>query len=154
LSGEAGCGKTQLCLTLALQVQLDLQHGGRDGAAAYLSCGEGTFPIRRLSQMAQAFAVRTGLPQERLLSNVHIEHCYNIDDAQTILVGLIFCPLLYAASLLGLRTSLKSVLPYPPSPAPLLLLPCSIVEVQDSRAVPAEGRASAGDRLASRAGAL
>ncbi|KAJ1392773.1 P-loop containing nucleoside triphosphate hydrolase protein [Ochromonadaceae sp. CCMP2298] len=85
LSGEAGCGKTQLCLTLALQVQLDLQHGGRDGAAAYLSCGEGTFPIRRLSQMAQAFAVRTGLPQERLLSNVHIEHCYNIDDAQTIL---------------------------------------------------------------------
>jgi len=28
--------------------------GGCDGTAAYMSCGEGEFPIRRLSQMAAA----------------------------------------------------------------------------------------------------
>jgi RecA/RadA recombinase len=110
IAGEAGCGKTQTCLTLALQVsrnfrevpattsmlavradwiqvQLDVKYGGRGGAAAYLSCGEGIFPIRRLSQLAAAYELRTGVPSEQLLANVHIEQCYNIDDAQAILVA-------------------------------------------------------------------
>jgi RecA/RadA recombinase len=115
IAGEAGCGKTQTCLTLALQVssnnfrelptttsmlaasadwiqvQLDVKYGGRGGAAAYLSCGEGIFPIRRLSQLAAAFETRTGVPSEQLLANVHIEQCYNIDDAQAILVGELPC---------------------------------------------------------------
>eukprot|EP01032_Pedospumella_encystans_P009388 gene9388-11051_t len=85
LSGEAGCGKTQFCLSLALQVQLDALHGGRSGASAYLSCGEGTFPIRRLSQLASAYQQRTGIHSQEFLRNVHIEHCYNIEDAQSIL---------------------------------------------------------------------
>eukprot|EP01032_Pedospumella_encystans_P009253 gene9253-10910_t len=85
LSGEAGCGKTQFCLSLALQVQLDALHGGRSGASAYLSCGEGTFPIRRLSQLASAYQQRTGIQSQEFLRNVHIEHCYNIEDTQSIL---------------------------------------------------------------------
>jgi RecA/RadA recombinase len=111
VAGEAGCGKTQLCLMLSLQVsilthyhkprhqsrishmcgsqiQLDEVCGGRSGAAAYLSCGEGTFPIRRLSQLATAYEGRTGISCDQYLSNVHIEQCYNIDDAQVILVRL------------------------------------------------------------------
>jgi len=61
-------------------------HGGCSGETAYLSCGEGTFPIRRLSQLATAYETRTGIPSPVLLSRVHIEHCYNIDDAKEILV--------------------------------------------------------------------
>jgi hypothetical protein len=61
-------------------------HGGCRGETAYLSCGEGTFPIRRLSQLATAYEARTGIPSSVLLSRVHIEHCYNIDDAKEILV--------------------------------------------------------------------
>lgn len=44
------------------------------------------FPIRRLSQMASVWSGVTGIPSQDLLSNVHIEQCYNIDDAQAILV--------------------------------------------------------------------
>lgn len=71
------------------QVQLDAEHGGRSGSAAYLSCGEGTFPIRRLSQVAMCYENKTGIPNQHFLSNVHIEHCYNTDDAQSILVSCV-----------------------------------------------------------------
>jgi RecA/RadA recombinase len=54
LSGEAGVGKSQVCMHLALRCQLSPQLGGCGGTAAYMSCGEGEFPIRRLSQMAVA----------------------------------------------------------------------------------------------------
>lgn len=83
--GEAGCGKTQLCLTLSLQCQLNEQHGGLSGGAAYVSCGEGQFPIKRLSQIASRYSSCTGISTDSFLSNVHIEHCFNIDDVQDIL---------------------------------------------------------------------
>ena len=54
ISGEAGCGKSQICLTLALRCQLPHDLGGMEGTTAYMSCGEGDFPVRRLSQMANA----------------------------------------------------------------------------------------------------
>lgn len=54
LSGEAGAGKSQVCMHLALRCQLSPELGGCGGTAAYMSCGEGEFPIRRLSQMAAA----------------------------------------------------------------------------------------------------
>jgi hypothetical protein len=37
ISGEAGTGKTQFALRLALQVQLPAVEGGLDGAALYIS---------------------------------------------------------------------------------------------------------------------
>lgn len=54
ISGEAGSGKTQLCLQLCLQAQLSLRNGGLAGTAIYI-CTEGDFPSKRLQQMVQAF---------------------------------------------------------------------------------------------------
>lgn len=51
ICGEAGAGKTQLCLQLLLTVQKPVVDGGLDSGAIYLCC-EGLFPAPRLSEMA------------------------------------------------------------------------------------------------------
>ena len=56
ISGEAGCGKSQICLFLALKCSLNIEFGGVNGSTAYFNCGEGEFPVRRLSQMANAMS--------------------------------------------------------------------------------------------------
>ena len=107
LSGEAGCGKTQICLILSLQVlyvlivvvllfymllimtlqaQLSPLLGGLDGSVAYISCGEGQFPIRRLSQLAKYYQEKYNIKNQDLLSGIHIEECPNLDDFMAILV--------------------------------------------------------------------
>jgi DNA-repair protein XRCC3 len=52
LAGEAGAGKTQICLQLLLQVQLPVAEGGLEGGAFLLST-EGDPPIQRLDQMQE-----------------------------------------------------------------------------------------------------
>ena len=111
ISGEAGCGKTQLCLQLSLQCALPICNGGLGGATAYMSCGEGEFPIKRLAQMSRSSRYRTygstvsetaasavtsesdaDLPNgevnisNRLLKSVHIEQCRNTEEAIDTLV--------------------------------------------------------------------
>jgi len=54
ICGEAGCGKTQLALQLALRSCLPEENGGLGGRVVYLSSGEGTFPVKRLQQLAQS----------------------------------------------------------------------------------------------------
>ena len=54
ISGEAGSGKTQLCLQLCLQTQLCVRNGGLAGAAIYI-CTEGDFPSKRLQQICEGF---------------------------------------------------------------------------------------------------
>ena len=71
------------------QCQLPKNMGGIDGTAAYLNCGEGEFPIRRLSQIAQDLENRTSTNANSFLSNVHIEQCYTIDDIEYTLVSFI-----------------------------------------------------------------
>lgn len=71
--GEAGAGKTQICLQLVLL----------NGPSAYIMCsGEGDFPIRRLSQMAEGSAGKdpSGRSASAILEEVHIETCRNIED--------------------------------------------------------------------------
>ena len=113
IAGEAGCGKTQICLTLALQSQLPIALGGLNGQVAYMSCGEGEFPIRRLQQLATemegrvkampispstssstpapaATATTADLPSATsFLAGVHIEQCYTSDSALESLNKLI-----------------------------------------------------------------
>ncbi|CAN0378105.1 unnamed protein product, partial [Hapterophycus canaliculatus] len=60
IAGEAGAGKTQLCLQLLLQAQLAPDAGGLGGKSYVLTCGEGDFPSRRLRQMAAGYQVRGG----------------------------------------------------------------------------------------------
>ena len=87
ISGEAGCGKTQMCLCLSLQVQLQKSQGGLNGKTAYLSCGEGEFPIRRLSQLSDSFFSRASshihnsiTSKVQLLDGVKIEQCHSVDQ--------------------------------------------------------------------------
>jgi RecA/RadA recombinase len=100
LVGEAGSGKTQFSLQLALQCVLPLEAGGLGASCAYISTpGEGGFPIRRLQQMAMAKiaglsnagAGDNGLivTQGSLLENIHIENCGNIDDFLNDLVSIL-----------------------------------------------------------------
>jgi RecA/RadA recombinase len=78
--GEAGAGKTQYALTLSLQCHLPLSSKGLGGATAYLCCGEGTFPVRRLEQLSHSFEKKSGIPYTKFMENVHIEQCHNADD--------------------------------------------------------------------------
>lgn len=89
ISGVAGAGKSQVCLTLALQAQLSSTFGGLSGSVAYLSCGEGEFPIRRLSQVASFYEIKTKRKQSDFLKNVHIEQCYSVDDIHDSLTSRI-----------------------------------------------------------------
>ena len=56
--GAAGCGKTQLCLQLAVQAMLPTECGGLGGKACYITSGEGAFPVQRLDQLASLTAQR------------------------------------------------------------------------------------------------
>ena len=47
ISGIAGSGKTQICLVLSLQCALAGLFGGSNDNVAYISCGEGMFPLKR-----------------------------------------------------------------------------------------------------------
>lgn len=71
ISGEAGAGKSQLCLQLALTVQLAEENGGFGKGAAFI-CTEDAFPSRRLYQMAQNFLQRYG--NHSFLDKIFIEH--------------------------------------------------------------------------------
>ena len=57
-----------------------MEKGGLGGQAAYLSCGEGDFPILRLSQMASTLEEFWGVSCAALLEKVHIETCYSVED--------------------------------------------------------------------------
>ncbi|XP_062078681.1 DNA repair protein XRCC3 homolog [Humulus lupulus] len=53
LVAESGCGKTQLCLQLALSAQLPLNQGRLSGSSLYIHT-EFPFPFRRLQQLCHA----------------------------------------------------------------------------------------------------
>jgi DNA-repair protein XRCC3 len=92
ISGEAGAGKTQFCLVLALQCHLDRSLGGLGGSAIYLSCGEGQFPDRRLDQLSEEFAAKYSqvpcirpVTQRDFLNNVHVLTLHHTGQAQEAL---------------------------------------------------------------------
>jgi DNA-repair protein XRCC3 len=80
IAGEAGAGKSNLCLRLSLQAYLSVDKGGLNGSTAYISAGEGQFPMRRLSQMAQNFAKHFQMNVVDVLDKIYIETCMNIED--------------------------------------------------------------------------
>jgi RecA/RadA recombinase len=100
-----------------LNCQLSIEDGGIDGACAYLSCGEGEFPIRRLSQLATFYQKKSSVPisHSKFLEQIHIEKCYCSNDAiETISSKLpLMCQtqgvkLLVIDSLAGFLKSLKN----------------------------------------------
>lgn len=71
ICGESGCGKSQLCLQLALNVQLPIAQGGLNRAAVFI-CTEDAFPSKRLSQLAQHYTKM--YRQTEWLNKIYIEH--------------------------------------------------------------------------------
>lgn len=70
--GESGCGKSQICLQLALNVQLSLADGGLERSAVYI-CTEDSFPSKRLVQMVGFY--KKEYKHIKWLDNIFIEHC-------------------------------------------------------------------------------
>ncbi|OIO42644.1 DNA repair and recombination protein RadA [Candidatus Pacearchaeota archaeon CG1_02_39_14] len=81
--GAFGSGKTQLGLTLAVNVQLPKEKGGSNGKAVYIDT-EGTFRPERIRQIAQAM----GANPEKVLKNILVARAFN-SDHQILLVDRI-----------------------------------------------------------------
>lgn len=72
--GESGSGKSQICLQLALNVQLPLSDGGIEKGAVYI-CTEDLFPSKRLVQMVEHRNKTTFENDHKWLDRIFIEHC-------------------------------------------------------------------------------
>jgi len=72
--GAFGSGKTQLGLTLAVNVQLPESQGGANGKAVYIDT-EGTFRPDRIRQIAAAL----GADPEKVLKNILVARAFNSD---------------------------------------------------------------------------
>jgi len=78
--GAYGSGKTQLGLTLAVNVQLPIEQGGANGKAVFIDT-EGTFRPSRIKQIAEAI----GANNEKVLKNIFVARAFN-SDHQILLV--------------------------------------------------------------------
>lgn len=72
--GAFGSGKTQLGLTLAVNVQLPTEKGGVNGKAVFIDT-EGTFRPARIRQIAEAL----GASPEQVLKNIFVARAFNSD---------------------------------------------------------------------------
>lgn len=72
--GAYGSGKTQLGLTLAVNVQLPPEKGGVNGKCVFIDT-EGTFRVERIKQIAGSM----GLDPEQVLKNIFVARAFNSD---------------------------------------------------------------------------
>lgn len=80
LIGEFGVGKTQVCLTLCVTVQLPLKSGGLEGRVLYIDA-EGTFRPERIVEISR----NHGLEPTDILKNIVVARAFNSDHQ--ILIG-------------------------------------------------------------------
>jgi DNA repair protein RadA len=78
--GAYGSGKTQLGLTLSVNVQLPLEKGGSNGKCVFIDT-EGTFRPARVKQIAETL----GLNPDKVLKNIFVARAFN-SDHQILLV--------------------------------------------------------------------
>ena len=72
--GAYGSGKTQVGLTLAVNVQFPLEKGGANGKCVFIDT-EGTFRPARIKQIAEAL----GANPEKVLKNIFVARAFNSD---------------------------------------------------------------------------
>ena len=72
--GAYGSGKTQLGLTLAINVQLPPEKGGANGKCVFIDT-VGTFRPARIKQIAECF----GANPEKVLKNIFVARAFNSD---------------------------------------------------------------------------
>ena len=81
--GSFGSGKTQLALTLAVNVQMPIEKGGLSGKAVYIDT-EGTFRPDRIKQIAQGIDA----DPQKALKNILVARAFN-SDHQILLIDKI-----------------------------------------------------------------
>lgn len=72
--GAYGSGKTQVGLTLAVNVQLPMESGGANGKCVFIDT-EGTFRPSRIKQIAE----KLGANPEKVLKNIFVARAFNSD---------------------------------------------------------------------------
>src|SRR3989344_4964001 len=72
--GAYGSGKTQVGLSLALNVQLPVEQGGANGKCVFIDT-EGTFRPARIKQIAE----KIGANSEKVLKNIFVARAFNSD---------------------------------------------------------------------------
>jgi len=72
--GAYGSGKTQLGLTLSVNVQLPIEQGGANGKCVFIDT-EGTFRPGRIKQIAEGL----GANPEKVLKNIFVARAFNSD---------------------------------------------------------------------------
>ena len=72
--GAYGSGKTQVGLTLAVNVQMPPEQGGSNGKCVFIDT-EGTFRPSRVKQIAETL----GLNSEKVLKNIFVARAFNSD---------------------------------------------------------------------------
>ncbi len=88
LIGEYGVGKTQICLSLCVRVQLPEEQGGLSGKVVYIDT-EGTFIPERVFQIAESL----GLDPHDTLENIFLARAYNSSHQELLTEHLFkFCP--------------------------------------------------------------
>ena len=78
--GAYGSGKTQVGLTIAVNVQLPLEKGGANGKCVFIDT-EGTFRPSRIKQIAQSL----GADPEKVLKNIFVARAFNSDHQVLLL---------------------------------------------------------------------
>jgi DNA repair protein RadA len=81
--GAFGSGKTQLGLTLAVNVQMPVEQGGANGKAVFIDT-EGTFRPERIRQIAEGI----GANGDKVLKNILVARAFN-SDHQILLIDRI-----------------------------------------------------------------
>lgn len=79
--GEFRTGKTQLCHTLAVTCQLQIEEGGAQGKCLWIDT-EGTFRTERIIPIAERF----GLEPNDVMENIAYARAYNTDHQMQLLV--------------------------------------------------------------------
>eukprot|EP00037_Helgoeca_nana_P008828 m.78096 g.78096 ORF g.78096 m.78096 type:complete len:302 (+) comp19170_c0_seq2:542-1447(+) len=83
--GESASAKTQLCLQLAVTVQLPVEAGGLAGSAVFI-CTEDAFPNKRMAQLAETAHARwPEMGDTRVSDKVYVEHCGTVAGLLTLL---------------------------------------------------------------------
>jgi DNA repair protein RadA len=78
--GEYGCGKSQFCHQLCVNVQLPVEKGGLNGGVLYIDT-ENTFRLERIVQMA----THLGLNTEEIVKNIIYAEAYTSDHQMFLL---------------------------------------------------------------------
>jgi len=78
--GEYGCGKSQLCHQMCVNVQLPVERGGLNGGVLYIDT-ENTFRLERIVQMSK----HLGLDPEEVVKNIIYAEAYTSDHQMFLL---------------------------------------------------------------------